>query len=88
MDNRAEFVTVAMDKSLNIPYGKSVCIPEINAHFRRYIKFEVRDTNEDITDGYRRLDICVRSEADFYDNIVNLENATLIFWSEVVNQDH
>jgi 3D (Asp-Asp-Asp) domain-containing protein len=80
LDNRVPFVTVAMDNSLKIPYGTVVCIPEINRHFRRNVRFEVRDTNDDMTgEGFRRLDICVRSEADSYDDIVNLENATLVF---------
>ncbi|XP_058832970.1 uncharacterized protein LOC131690907 [Topomyia yanbarensis] len=80
LDNRAPYVTVGMDPKLKIPYGKSICIPELNIHFRRNIKLQVRDTHEDLTGGgYRRVDICVRTQADSFDDIVNLLEASVVF---------
>ncbi|XP_055529755.1 uncharacterized protein LOC129721331 [Wyeomyia smithii] len=80
LDNRAPYVTVGMDAKLNIPYGKAVCIPELNVHFRRNIKLQVRDTHEDLTGGgYRRIDICVRTQADSFDDSVNLLEASAVF---------
>ncbi|XP_057659004.1 uncharacterized protein LOC130895618 [Diorhabda carinulata] len=72
IDNRADFVTLAMDKKLSIPYGTRVCIPELNEHFGHRILLEVRDTSYELTGtGYNRADICVRSEIDSYDINVN-----------------
>lgn len=61
-----------MDKMLNIPYGTSVCIPELNQHFGHRIRIQVRDTSTDLMGtGYSRADICVRSETDSYDINLN-----------------
>ncbi|XP_055619379.1 uncharacterized protein LOC129764386 [Toxorhynchites rutilus septentrionalis] len=80
LDNRAPYVTVGMDPKLRVPYGKPVCVPELNLHFRRNIKLQVRDTHEDLADGgFRRVDICVRTQADSFDDVVNLLDATLVF---------
>lgn len=80
LDNRAPFVSCGMDPKLKIPYGTPICIPELNIHFRRNIKLQVRDTHQDLAGGgYRRVDICVRTQADSFDDIVNLLEATLIF---------
>ncbi|XP_055586926.1 uncharacterized protein LOC129739477 isoform X2 [Uranotaenia lowii] len=79
LDNRAPYVTVGMDPRLRIPYGKAICIPELNAHFRRNIKLQVRDTHEDLAGGgFRRVDICVRTQADSFDDAVNMLEATII----------
>lgn len=68
-----------MDPLLFIPYETNVCIPELNQHYKRYINFQVRDTGSNmIGQGYQRVDICVRSEADSYDRITNLKDVTLI----------
>ncbi|XP_053681530.1 uncharacterized protein LOC128732311 [Sabethes cyaneus] len=80
LDNRAPYVTIGMDPKLNIPYGKTACIPELNVHFRRNIKLQVRDTHEDLSGGgYRRIEICVRTQADSFDDIVNLLDASVVF---------
>ncbi|VEN33833.1 unnamed protein product [Callosobruchus maculatus] len=72
IDNRAEYVTLSMDEGLGIPYGTKVCIPELNGHFGHRIVLEVRDSSFDLSgSGYSRADICVRSEIDSYDAIVN-----------------
>lgn len=79
MDGRAEFVTAAMDHHLNLPYGTSVCIPELNRHYRRRIFVEVRDTDIEFDGlGISRIDICVRSEADSYDLSVNQQVKLII----------
>uniref|UniRef100_A0A182MR41 Uncharacterized protein n=1 Tax=Anopheles culicifacies TaxID=139723 RepID=A0A182MR41_9DIPT len=79
LDNRAPYVTVGMDPNLRLPYGKEACIPELNRHFRRAVRLQVRDTHEDLRDGgYRRVDICVRTQEDSYDDIVNLLQVTLV----------
>ncbi|XP_062546824.1 uncharacterized protein LOC134212733 [Armigeres subalbatus] len=80
LDDRAPYVTVGMDPNLKIPYGTPVCIPELNLHFRRQIKLQVRDTDDDlIGGGYRHVDICVRTQADSFDDFVNMLDATLVF---------
>ena len=79
MDGRAEFVTAAMDRHLNLAYGTSVCIPELNRHYRRRIFIEVRDTDIGFDDlGVSRVDICVRSEADSYDLSINRQVKLII----------
>ncbi|KAG4075852.1 hypothetical protein HA402_003678 [Bradysia odoriphaga] len=79
-DNTVDYVTVSMDKNLQIPYATQICIPELNEHYRRHINFQVRDTASNVKGkGVRRVDICVRSEADSYDHAVNLKGATVIF---------
>lgn len=72
MDGREEYVTAAMDRHLNLPYGTSVCIPELNRHYRRRILIEVRDMDIEFDNlGVSQIDICVRSEADSYDVSIN-----------------
>lgn len=79
IDNRAEFVTLAMDENLKIPYGTRVCIPELNKHFGHRIILEVRDSSFDLKgSSYSRADICVRTEIDSYDEVVN-RFVTLVF---------
>ncbi|KAJ8682811.1 hypothetical protein QAD02_018603 [Eretmocerus hayati] len=72
LDGRGEYVTVAMDDMPNLPYGSIICVPELNEHFGRAIPLQVRDYGVNVARmGYSRLDVCVRSEADSYDNAVN-----------------
>uniref|UniRef100_A0A182Y7H8 Uncharacterized protein n=1 Tax=Anopheles stephensi TaxID=30069 RepID=A0A182Y7H8_ANOST len=79
LDNRAPYVTVGMDPDLKLPYGKEACIPELNRHFRRAVRLQVRDTHEDLRGGgMRRVDICVRTQEDSYDDIVNMLQVTLV----------
>lgn len=79
VDDRNQYVTVAMDPNLNIPYGSAICIPELNKHFGHRIRFRVCDSSSDLLGtGYGRADICVRSEVDSYDINVN-RRATLFF---------
>lgn len=79
MDDRVDFITLAMDKDLHLPYGTPVCIPELNKHFGRKLKIQVRDKGSDLTGKqYSRADICVRTETDSYDNAVN-RIVTLVF---------
>ncbi|XP_018336436.1 uncharacterized protein LOC108744947 isoform X2 [Agrilus planipennis] len=78
LDDRADFVTLAMDKKLKLPYGTPVCIPELNEHFGHKIRFEIRDSGSDLDNmGFHRVDVCVRSEIDSYDKYVN-RKVTLI----------
>lgn len=79
LDDRTDYITISMDAKLAIPYGTNACIPEFNQHFNKHINFEIRDSGSNVYEqGYNRVDICVRSEADSYDHIVNLFNATLV----------
>ncbi|KAK9875861.1 hypothetical protein WA026_009648 [Henosepilachna vigintioctopunctata] len=72
IDDRTNYVTLAMDAKLNIPYGTKACIPELNQHFGHRVVFEVRDSSSDLYgSGFTRADICVRSEIDSYDIAVN-----------------
>lgn len=75
-------MTLAMDKILKIPYGTKVCIPELNEHFGHKILVEVRDTSFELTgSGLSRAEICVRTEIDSYDKIVN-RFVTLVLLNE------
>lgn len=68
-----------MDDNLKIPYGTKICIPELNEHFGHRILLEVRDTSYELTgSNFSRVEICVRSETDSYDKIVN-RLVTLVF---------
>ncbi|XP_045479493.1 uncharacterized protein LOC123684320 [Harmonia axyridis] len=72
IDDRTNYVTLAMDETLNIPYGTKACIPELNQHFGHRVIFEVRDTSSDSKGSrYKRAEICVRTEIDSYDISVN-----------------
>ncbi|KAF7997015.1 hypothetical protein HCN44_005292 [Aphidius gifuensis] len=72
IDGRANYVTAAMDIIPSLPYGSSICIPELNKHYRRQIKIQVRDYSVDLKgQGFKVVDICVRSEGDSYDKAVN-----------------
>ena len=76
LDGRAEFVTISMDLDSGIPYGTKICIPELNAKFRRQIPLQARDKSHysDVktrSADFSHVDICVRSEEDSYDNSVN-----------------
>ncbi|KAF5298173.1 hypothetical protein FQA39_LY02597 [Lamprigera yunnana] len=79
LDKKSEYITLAMDGSLGVPYGTRVCIPELNKQFNYYLNFEVRDNGTNLVDmGYKRADIFVRTEMDSYDSTVN-KKVTLIF---------
>ncbi|KAB0795473.1 hypothetical protein PPYR_12312 [Photinus pyralis] len=82
LDDRSDFVTLAMDEKLGLPYGTKVCIPEFDTHYRQHVKFEVRDQGTNLKGmGYKRADVFVRSEMDSYDTTVN-NKVTLVFWKE------
>jgi hypothetical protein len=77
--NRADYVSVAMDKKLAIEYGTVVKIPEIEAIRKRTIEFRVVDTGGDFTgQGYTKIDICVANQQSSLDPIIN-GTLTLIF---------
>lgn len=79
LDDQVNFITLAMDPELKMPYGTVVCIPELNRHFNRRLNIQVRDTGSEVKRSYySRAEICVRAEADSYDNAVN-RVVTLIF---------
>ncbi|CAH0389680.1 unnamed protein product [Bemisia tabaci] len=79
LDDRAEYVTASMDAELHIEYGTQLCLPELNHHFGRFIPIEVRDSSIELTGlGFGRVDICVRTEEDSYDNSVNRDLTTAI----------
>ncbi|XP_015509172.1 uncharacterized protein [Neodiprion pinetum] len=72
LDGRCDYVTVGMDEDLNLAYGSSICVPEMNEHFGINIPFQVRDYGANLKGtGFSRMDICVRSEEDSYDKTVN-----------------
>ncbi|XP_066995582.2 uncharacterized protein [Anabrus simplex] len=81
LDDRSQFATVALDKSVGLKYGTPVCVPELEVHYGRPLSLEVRDSGSNLDGkGFSQMDICVRSEADSYDHIVN-RPATLVFYS-------
>ncbi|XP_076241089.1 uncharacterized protein LOC143183448 [Calliopsis andreniformis] len=76
LDGRDAYVTVSMDLDSGIPYGTKLCIPELNAKFRRQIPLQARDKSHyygvtSRSPDFSHVDICVRSEEDSYDNSVN-----------------
>ena len=81
MANRADYVSVAMDKLLDIPYGTVVKIPEIENDYQQTIEFQVVDTGGRFTGkGYTRIDICVADQKASLDDTIN-GTLTLIFKS-------
>jgi len=79
LEGKASYVSVAMDRQLNIPRGRIVRIPEIEKHFQKPIIFKVVDTGGAFSGkGYSRIDICVRSYAYSIEKVVN-QNVTLVF---------
>lgn len=78
LSNRTNYVTVSVDRSLRLPYGTRLCIAPLNRHFGRHIRFEVRDSSQDLQGaGFGQVEICVRTETDSYEDIVNLSKVTL-----------
>lgn len=68
-----------MDETLKLPYATRVCIPELNYHYGRRLELQVRDIGSDLVGKkFKRADICVRTEEDSYDNIVN-RIVTMVF---------
>ncbi|XP_053396799.1 uncharacterized protein LOC128556280 [Mercenaria mercenaria] len=77
---RSSIVTVAMDNHAGIAYDTPVCIPEMNHRYGRFIDFRVRDTGSAFYHkGHSRIDICVRTESDSFDNTIN-GPLTLVFY--------
>ncbi|KAL3860225.1 hypothetical protein ACJMK2_010379 [Sinanodonta woodiana] len=75
----APFVSVAMDNHAGIAYGTHVCIPEMNHKYHKVIDFQVVDTGSAFTGkGHSRIDICVATRSDSYDNTINA-HLTLVF---------
>lgn len=71
IDGRVTYVSVAMDPNA-FPYGKDLCIPELNAKYGKAIKFKVVDTGGAFKQkGTTRIDICNRSKKDTHDKSVN-----------------
>lgn len=76
----APYVSVAMDRRLNVPYGQRVRIPELEQSYNNGnpIEFRVVDTGSAFTDrGTSRIDICTANEAASLDERIN-RNLTLI----------
>jgi len=73
LGGEAEYVSVAMDKNLQIPYGTKLRIPEIEAaHGNKPIEFRVVDTGGAFTDkGYTRIDICTADKKASEDAAIN-----------------
>jgi hypothetical protein len=77
---KADYVSVAMDKISEIPYGTVVKIPEIeNANNNKTIEFRVVDTGDSFKGkGFTRIDICVADRQASLDPTIN-GTLTLIF---------
>lgn len=72
LKGEAEYVSVAMDENLNIPYGTKVTIPEIEASYMMPIEFRVVDTGSAFTgQGYSRIDICTADWSSSLDPAIN-----------------
>ena len=76
---KAPYVSVAMDRQLDIPYGTRLHIPELEDRYGRPIEFRVVDTGGAFTGkGYSRIDICTASQRHSQDGAVNAP-LTLVF---------
>ncbi|KAL0105399.1 hypothetical protein PUN28_016802 [Cardiocondyla obscurior] len=75
LDGRVGYVTVAGDLRSGISYGTKVCIEKLNEQFGRQIYLQIRDQtdyeNSSVALDFSRLEICVRTEQDTYDNYLN-----------------
>ena len=77
--DKADYVSVAMDPKLVLPYGTVVKIPEIEADRGRTIEFRVVDTGGAFKGkGYSRIDICTANRRESLDATIN-GVLTLIF---------
>jgi hypothetical protein len=72
LDGKASYVSVAMDKNLQIKYGTKLRIVELERKYNRQIEFRVVDTGGHFTDkGYTRIDICTRNREASLDPTIN-----------------
>ncbi len=72
LKGQADYVSVAMDKNLEIPYGTMVTITEIEASYKKPIEFRVVDTGCAFTgQGYTRIDICTADRTASLDPAIN-----------------
>jgi len=72
LQGRSNYVSVAMDKNLRIPYGTKLRIPEIERKYGRLIEFRVVDTGSAFTGkGYTRIDICTADRQASLDSTIN-----------------
>jgi 3D (Asp-Asp-Asp) domain-containing protein len=72
VNGKSEYVSVAMDKELNIPYGTKLRIPEIEDAYKTKIEFRVVDTGSAFTGkGYARIDICTADSTASLDPAIN-----------------
>jgi hypothetical protein len=69
----SSYVSVAMDKITELPYGTVIKIPEIEkANSRDAIEFRVVDTGDSFKGkGFKRIDICVADRQASLDPIIN-----------------
>ncbi|MBS2040305.1 hypothetical protein JST97_35285 [bacterium] len=69
---KADYVSVAMDKNENIPYGTKLRIPELEKKYGRPIEFRVVDTGGAFTGkGNSRIDICTANQKASTDSTIN-----------------
>ncbi|MBX3166852.1 MAG: hypothetical protein KF760_05545 [Candidatus Eremiobacteraeota bacterium] len=69
---KADYVSVAMDKNENIPYGTKLRIPELEKKYGKPIEFRVVDTGGAFTGkGTSRIDICTANEKASTDPTIN-----------------
>ena len=71
MLGRAEYVSTAADVDA-FRYGAPLCIPELDEHFGKQIRFRVVDTGSAFRGkGRERLDICVATHAESLNPVLN-----------------
>lgn len=69
---KADYVSVAMDKNQNIPYGTKLRIPELEKKYGKAIEFRVVDTGGAFTGkGNSRIDICTANAKASTDPTIN-----------------
>ncbi|KAJ8302650.1 hypothetical protein KUTeg_019046 [Tegillarca granosa] len=79
LEGKASYVSVAMDNHAGIAYGTHICIPQLNKKYQKVIDFRVVDTGSAFMGKYfSRIDICVRTRHDSFDDTIN-NQLTLVF---------
>ena len=81
----ADYVSVAADSSLPMPFGTNVRIPAIDVYYNKPILFVLCDTGGAFDrQGLTRIDICVDSPAESLRDILN--DSHYIFWEVPASQ--
>lgn len=72
LNSRADYVSVAIDRYLNIPYGTKLRISEIENKYGRHIEFRVVDSDAAFDrKGFSQIGVCVQDKVCANDMTIN-----------------